>query len=154
MDTKLLLSVAGIALVLIYAIGSGLFVDNSGWYQSLNRPSWQPPDFVFGLIWPYNFIVLGTAAYIVPRQSELRTSIAFLAFLALSVFSALAWSYYFYRPHDLATASIALGAAALFTIPLLLFTLQAKTFLGILLVPYQGWLFLATALSISYWRSN
>ena len=55
----MLASVAAVVLVVIYAVGSGVWVSaNPGWYASLEKPSWQPPDIVFGLIWPYNFIAL------------------------------------------------------------------------------------------------
>jgi translocator protein len=57
-------SFAGIAIVLVYVIGSGLWVNTGdSWYANLNKPSWQPPGFIFGIIWPYNFIVLGIAAF-------------------------------------------------------------------------------------------
>jgi len=46
-------SVIGIALVLVYVVGSGLWVNTGdGWYRSLNKPTLQPPDFIFGLLWP------------------------------------------------------------------------------------------------------
>lgn len=154
MDMKTVLAVVAIGVVLLYAFGSGAFIDNSGWYQSLNRPSWQPPDLVFGLIWPYNFFVLGVSSFQVIRNGSERVSFIYFVFLVLSVLAALTWSYYFYRPHDLAMASLALALAAITTIPLLVLTLQSMTMLGILMIPYQGWLITATALSISYWRLN
>lgn len=143
-----------IGLVLLYAIGSGFFIDNSGWYQSLKKPTWQPPDIVFGLIWPYNFIMLGISGFIVVRDASNSRSILFLVFLALSVVAALAWSYFFYQPHDFTLASISLGLTALFTVPLLFLTLQTNALVGILLIPYQGWLMIATFLSVSYGRLN
>ena len=143
-----------IGLVLLYAVGSGFFIDNSGWYQSLNKPTWQPPDIVFGLIWPYNFIMLGISGFIVVRDASSSRSMIFLVFLALSVVAALAWSYFFYQPHDFTRASIALGLAALFTLPLLILTLQTNALVGILLIPYQGWLTIATLLSVSYGKLN
>ena len=143
-----------IGLVLLYAVSSGFFIDNSGWYQSLNKPTWQPPDIVFGLIWPYNFIMLGISGFIVVRDASSSRSMIFLVFLALSVVAALAWSYFFYQPHDFTRASIALGLAALFTLPLLILTLQTNALVGILLIPYQGWLTIATLLSVSYGKLN
>ena len=143
-----------IGLVLLYAVGSGFFIDNSGLYQSLNKPTWQPPDIVFGLIWPYNFIMLGISGFIVVRDASSSRSMIFLVFLALSVVAALAWSYFFYQPHDFTRASIALGLAALFTLPLLILTLQTNALVGILLIPYQGWLTIATLLSVSYGKLN
>ena len=61
---KAISQVTGVALVFIYAIGSGIWVNTGdNWYRDLNAPSWQPPDFVFGIIWPYNFIVLALIPY-------------------------------------------------------------------------------------------
>ena len=153
-ETRAVGIAVAIILVVIYAGGSGFFIDNSGWYQSLNKPSWQPPDIVFGLIWPYNFIMLGISGFIVVRDGSGTRAALFLLFLALSVIAALAWSYFFYQPHDFTAASISLALAALFTVPLLIFTLQTNALVGILLIPYQGWLTIATLLSISYGRLN
>lgn len=153
-DMKVIGIGVAIGLVLLYAIGSGFFIDNSGWYQGLKKPTWQPPDIVFGLIWPYNFIMLGISGFIVVRDASNSRSILFLVFLALSVVAALAWSYFFYQPHDFTLASISLGLAALFTVPLLFLTLQTNALVGILLIPYQGWLMIATFLSVSYGRLN
>ena len=48
------------ALVVGYAVGSGVWVSASpGWYAEPGRADWQPPDLVFGLIWPYNFVAWG-----------------------------------------------------------------------------------------------
>ena len=154
LDMKTVSIAIAIALVLLYAIGSGFFIDNSGWYQSLTKPSWQPPDIVFGLIWPYNFLLLGISGFVVIRESSTHRTLLFLIFLALSVIAALAWSYFFYQPHEFTYASISLGLATLFTVPLLIVTLQTNALVGILLIPYQGWLMIATLLSVAYGRLN
>ncbi len=143
-----------IGLVLLYAVGSGFFMDNSGWYQELKKPSWQPPGAVFGLIWPYNFIMLGISGVSVVRSGSGLQSVLFLLFLALSVTAAITWSYFFYQPHDFNAASISLVLATALTIPILIITLQTNTLLGILLIPYQIWLTIATVLSFSYGRLN
>ena len=99
---KSLLSVIGVATVFVYAIGSGLWVNTGdNWYRSLNQPPWQPPDFIFGLIWPYNFVVLGIAAVTVSNQLSTTRAIVYLSIFALSVVFALTWAYQFYRPHNL-----------------------------------------------------
>lgn len=153
-DYKVIFAGIGILLVLIYAIGSGYWVDNSGWYRSLNRPSWQPPDFVFGLIWPYNFVMLGIASVSVANNLSKLKSLAFLIIFAISVVSALLWSYFFYQPHDFTKASAALATTAILTLPLLALTFQASKTVGILLIPYQVWVTLASFLSASYGRLN
>jgi tryptophan-rich sensory protein len=82
---KNLTAFAGIALVFIYVIGSGLWVNTGdGWYRSLNQPAWQPPDFIFGIIWPYNFVVLGIAAVTIAQRATTTTTLIYLSFFALS----------------------------------------------------------------------
>lgn len=155
MQDKYFLAGIGIALVLIYAFGSGIWVSNvPGWYSSLNRPPWQPPDFVFGLIWPYNFIMLGVAAFYVAQSLNRTQNIIWLSFFALSIVSALMWAYQFYVPHNLTFATIALGLAALLTIPVLYLTFKASLVIGLLLIPYQLWVVIATTLAWGYSTRN
>ena len=145
----------GVLIVVIYAAGSGYWVSSSGnWYANLNRPSWQPPDIVFGVIWPYNFIMLGVAAFVVAQKLERGFVIAWLLVFAASVIAALVWSQQFYVPHNLVAAAIALASAALLTMPLVVITWRASSVMGALLLPYQVWVLLATGLSISYARLN
>ncbi|MEN9305957.1 MAG: hypothetical protein RLY76_1225 [Actinomycetota bacterium] len=155
METKYLLAGIGIFLVFAYAIGSGIWFSNApGWYTSLNRPAWQPPDFVFGIIWPYNFIVLGVAAYNTAQNLSRNLSITWLAFFAASVAAALTWAYQFYVPHNLSIAAIALVITALLTIPVLYLTFKASLLIGILLVPYQIWVIIASTLAWGYSTRN
>lgn len=155
MDTKYLLAGIGISLVFIYAIGSGIWVSNApGWYTSLNRPPWQPPDFVFGVIWPYNFIVLGFAAYNVAQSLSRNLTITWLGFFALSVAAALTWAFQFYVPHNLSLAAIALVITTALTLPVLYLTFKASILIGFLLVPYQIWVIIASTLAWGYSTRN
>jgi benzodiazapine receptor len=140
----------GIALVLIYAIGSGLWVNTGdNWYRNLNKPSWQPPGAVFGIIWPYNFVVLGIAAVIIAQRASTTTAIIYISFFALSITAALSWAYLFYRPHNLTGAAIALTLTPLLTIPMtyILFTISMP--MAIAVMPYQIWVAIAAALNWS-----
>jgi translocator protein len=155
MDFKFAAGALGIILVLVYAFGSGIWVSNApGWYSSLNRPPWQPPDFVFGLIWPYNFIMLGIAAFNVAQSLNRIQTITWLLFFGASVVSALVWAYQFYVPHNLSVSAIALGIAALLTVPVLYLTFKASILIGVLLIPYQVWVIIATTLSWGYSTRN
>jgi tryptophan-rich sensory protein len=155
MQDKYLLAALGIALVVIYALGSGIWVSNApGWYSSLVRPPWQPPSFVFGIIWPYNFIMLGIAAWNVAQSLTRAQTITWLLFFAASVTAALVWAYQFYVPHNLSVAAIALGIAALLTLPILYLTFKASLLIGLLLVPYQVWVAIAATLAWGYSTRN
>jgi translocator protein len=148
MSFRTAIAASGIAIVLAYAIGSGLWVNTGdNWYANLNKPSWQPPGFVFGIIWPYNFIVLGIATTVIGQRASKPAAFTYIAFFALSVIAALTWAYLFYNPHNLTGASIALTSTALLTIPMtyILFTISIP--MAIAVIPYQVWVAIAAALS-------
>ena len=152
---KSLLSVTGVVIVFVYAIGSGLWVNTGdNWYRSLNQPPWQPPDFIFGLIWPYNFVILGFASVAVANKLSTTNAIVYLSIFALSVAAALTWAYQFYRPHNLYAASIALAVVALLTLPMLYFIYQASVPLFFATTIYQVWVITATYLSYNYAKLN
>lgn len=155
MEFRVVATILGIALVFIYAIGSGVWVSTSpGWYSTLVRPSWQPPDFVFGIIWPYNFVMLGIAAFNVAQSLNRNQTIIWLGFFAASVAAALTWAYQFYVPHNLSVAAVALVTAALLTLPVLFLTFKASLLVGLLLVPYQIWVIIASTLAWGYSTRN
>lgn len=155
METKYLLAGIGIFLVFVYAIGSGVWVSSSpGWYATLNRPTWQPPDFIFGIIWPYNFVVLGFAAYNVAHSLSRNLALSWIVLFAASVASALTWAYQFYVPHNLSIAATSLIIAAILTLPILYLTFKASILVGVLLVPYQIWVIIASTLAWGYSTRN
>ena len=142
---------AGLLLLAVYIIGSGWWVSNSGgWYAALNRPAWQPPNWVFGVAWPYNFTVLAVAAFQIPRRLSAPQTWMWLGLFAASIAAALAWAYLFYGPHRLTASACALATAALLTVGLVLLAARASSALAWFLAPYQLWLFVATSLSIGY----
>ena len=148
-------SIIGIALVLLYVVGSGLWVNTGdSWYANLNKPSWQPPGFIFRLIWPYNFTVLGIAAVVVSQRASKPVVAIYLALFAGSVVSALVWAYQFYRPHNLVAASIALTLTVLLTVPMTvtLFTVSVPVALAVM--PYQVWVAVAATISWRYSQLN
>jgi tryptophan-rich sensory protein len=152
---KLIGSVLGIAILAAYVIGSGLWVNTGdNWYRNLNQPSWQPPDYIFGIIWPYNFIVLGIAAVTIAEKASRTSVVIYLAFFAFSVACALTWAYQFYQPHNLQLASVALIGTAVLTIPMILIAFRTSTPIAVALLPYQAWVATAATLSYQYSRLN
>jgi tryptophan-rich sensory protein len=143
--------ILGTAIVAVYAIVSGRWVaTDAEWYRSLPRPAWQPPSFVIGIIWPYNFALLIVATWLVASRSSSTNQLIWLSSLTLSVVAALSWAHLFYVPHSILASAFALVLATLFTIPLLVIAFRVSPALGIAFVPYQIWLAIATSLAFAY----
>ena len=153
MTFRTVAAASGIALVLIYMIGSSLWVNTGdNWYRDLAKPSWQPPSYLFGLIWPYNFIVIGIASVLIAQRASKVTTTIYLAFFALSVAAALTWAFQFYRPHNYLASAIALSAAALLTLPMTYIVATISIPMAIAFAPYQIWVAIAASLSWGYWH--
>lgn len=152
---RILVGSVSTVIVVLYAIGAGRWVStDAGWYRSLSKPAWQPPDVVFGLIWPYNFVMIVVASWAIAARESRTEHIVWIASLALSVVAALSWAYLFYVPHALYASGIALTVATLLTVPLVVITFRASMPLGFALLPYQVWLALATSLAFGYASRN
>lgn len=150
MSRALLLGAGFVVTVVVYAALSGLWVSaDQGWYARLPRPPWQPPDWVFGVIWPLNFAALLVAGIVLSRQAPDRAA-PVLVVLAVSVVLALGWAYLFYVPHSLGAAAWSLAGAALLTWVLLAMSARLVPWTGLLLTPYAVWVTLATTLAFWY----
>lgn len=146
-----MLVAVNVLLVIGYAFGSGLWVNNGGgFYRSLVRPWWQPPDWVFGVIWPYNFAALIAAGVAVALLAGRAQSLWWSGLLLVSVVAALSWARLFYVTQALPAAALALTLCALATVPLVVLAWQTRLWAGLILLPYQIWLFVAASLATGY----
>lgn len=125
-----------------------------GWYASLERPSFQPPEVVFGVMWPLNFLLLLVVGLTSVRAAPADVSWPATGVLAVSVVLALGWAWLFYVPHHLAAAAVCLAGATVVTWLLLAVVGRNEAWAALLLAPYALWLTVATALSVAYARLN
>jgi translocator protein len=154
MDRTTGLAAGFMGVTLTYAVLSTIWVSTDpGWYDGLRRPSFQPPDIVFGVIWPLNFLALGVVGVLASRRDSGAAG-PMLAVFAVSVAFALGWAYLFYVPHALGAAALSLGAAAMLTWIMVALAWRIAPGLGLGLVVYAGWLSVATALARSYAQLN
>ncbi|MEY3531560.1 MAG: hypothetical protein RLY68_562, partial [Actinomycetota bacterium] len=121
-----------------------------GFYRSLKRPFWQPPDFVPGIIWPYNFLVLIIAGIIIANNASNLFRFSYTIAFAFSVITALVWAHSLFIQHNLILAAISLAVTALSTVPMVAIAFQTDWKIGLALLPYQLWLIVASSLSIGY----
>lgn len=148
------LGTAVVAVVIAYAALSTVWTSHDpGWYAALPKPSWQPPDLVFGIIWPYNFFALLAVGLALVSRRPAGPVAVWLAVLVVNVVLALAWAYLFYVPHALTPAAVLLGGSAVAAWVLFVLAWQQLGWPALLVLPYAIWVSLATALAFAYARS-
>jgi tryptophan-rich sensory protein len=125
------------------------------WYATLVKPSFNPPNWVFGPVWTTLYALMGVALFLVWRAGLSSPGArAALALFAVQLALNFAWSWLFFGIHQPGWAFaeiVALWVAIAATI---------VTFFGIsraagwLMSPYLAWVSFAAALNFAYWRLN
>jgi tryptophan-rich sensory protein len=125
------------------------------WYANLNKPSFTPPNWIFGPVWTALFILMGIAAYLVWRKGLQNREVQ----IALSMFGVqlalnVLWSLFFFgcrQPLCAFVEIILLWAAIAVTI---WYFLRISKVAGFLLLPYFFWVSFAAILNFSIWKIN
>ncbi|MCX8100484.1 MAG: tryptophan-rich sensory protein [Geminicoccaceae bacterium] len=142
--------VAFLGLNFLAALTGALFRPGS-WYAGLAKPSWRPPDSLFGPVWAVLYVSIAVAGWLVWQRTGFGTAI--LVYLVSLVFNA-GWSVIFFglRRIDWGLAwMIGLWLSILATI--LVFA-PVSTTAALLLLPYLAWVSFAAALNFVIWRLN
>lgn len=148
-------TVAWLALVVAFAgLANAWNGHDPGWYAALPKPSFQPPDVVFGVMWPLNFLLLLVVGLTTVRTATAGQAWPAVGVLAVSVALALGWAWLFYVPHQLLGAAACLAGAAALTWVLVVVVGRIGVWGGVALVPYALWLTVATALAFAYARGS
>ena len=150
-----MITAAWLVVVAVYVGLSTIWVGHEpGWYAGLAKPSFQPPDAVFGIMWPLNFLALFVVGVWFTHSVEPTDAWRATGVLAASVVAALSWAWLFYVPHRLGAATACLIVAALLTWLLVALVARSLPAAGLALAPYAIWLSVASALSVGYTRLN
>ena len=136
------------------AAAAGARFSPGEWYENLNRPSWAPPNWLFGPVWTALYLCMALAAWLVTTQEGFENAKLPLAVFLLQLCLNALWSWLFFGLHrmDFALADILLLDAAIAATIMLFWRIVPLA--GYLLVPYLAWVLFATALNFSYWRLN
>lgn len=123
------------------------------WYATLNKPSFSPPNYVFGPIWTTLFALMGISLYLVlvsKAKSKQYAVKLFFVQLGLNVL----WSIIFFglkSPGVAFIEIIILWVAILYTIKAFRKISKISSYL---LYPYFGWVSIALVLNFSIWILN
>lgn len=125
------------------------------WYTTLTKPTWTPPNWVFGPVWTTLYILMGIALYLVWSSGLDRkdVKIAIVVFFVQLILNTL-WSLVFFGMHSLfggLVTIVILWIAILVNI--ILFYRISKS-AGLLLVPYIIWVSIASYLTYSVYLLN
>ena len=156
---KLLILAGCVAGVTASAVAGALAVDpESKYYRTLEKPSWQPPPPVYGIVWTplYADIALSTGHAIsqLGEQGRVKEQRALIGALAVNLVLNTKWSWLFFRFHRPWFAAAECAVLAASSADLVRRVAAADRRAGIALAPYPAWCAFATALTVAVARRN
>jgi tryptophan-rich sensory protein len=145
-------------LVVCFAAASagGLLTASSvtDWYQTLRKPTWTPPDWVFGPVWSSLYFMMGVAAWLVWRRADWSLTRGALWLFGIQLGLNVAWSGCFFA---LQRPGLALAELLVLLVAIAATTAAFRPISRVaaaLMVPYLTWSTFAAVLNYSIWRLN
>lgn len=121
------------------------------WYQTLEKPRWTPPDWVFPVAWTSIYLLISFAGAQVAVIEGNGYAMAFWA--AQAGFSTL-WTPIFFGLRLLRGSLAVMAPLWLSVLGCLWFHWQVDIWAGLAFLPYMIWVTVAAALNVAVWRMN
>ena len=126
---------------------------NSPWYQSLAKPTFNPPGWIFGPVWTILYTMMGIALWLLLRAGWGEARWAILLFAAQLLLNAL-WTPVFFRWHEIGWALAVVVAMEVLIVATIGAAWPVSRPAGVLLLPYAMWVGFASVLNATIWRLN
>jgi tryptophan-rich sensory protein len=142
-----------VALSFTAAAIGGFFLPGE-WYASLRKPTWNPPNWIFGPVWTALYAIMGFAAWLVWRRGGFAGNRLALSIFLTQLFLNALWSPLFFGLHR---PALAFGEIVLLWLAVLSTVVafwRTQPLASMLLVPYLAWVTFASALNFAIWRLN
>jgi len=151
---KALITVPAIVIVgSLMGVVSNSGFDN-GWYAALQKPAFQPPGWVFGVMWTTLYTMLGIALAAILNEPESKQRKLALSLFAAQLTLNFAWSPVFFGFGMIDLALVLIIVMLLLAVVTANLFRQIRPVAGWLMLPYLLWLCIATALNYETGRLN
>ncbi len=133
----------GVGAIAGFATASNI----GGWYATLSKPVFNPPNWIFGPVWTLLYILMGIALFLIWKQpaSLYKSNSLWLFFIQLLL--NFFWSFLFFYFHKIGLAFVDIVALLVFIILTIFSFSRLSKKAAWLLVPYICWVSFATILN-------
>lgn len=135
----------------------GLFTAQEipNWYASLKKPSFNPPNYLFGPVWTLLYFLMGISFYLILKEKKsnshkTQSIISFVIQITLNFF----WSFIFFKNHAMGWAYIEMCVLWLSIVWMLVSFYRINKVAAWLNVPYLVWVSFASILNLTIYQLN
>lgn len=148
--------IVSLFLPLSVGIVSGMFTSQAvpTWYATLNRPLFNPPNWVFGPVWTSLYILLGISFFLIWKEKASKERNLAIKVFSIQMLLNFAWSFIFFYFNLIGVALIEIILLWI-SIALMIYLFnKIKPFAAYLNIPYLLWVSFAAILNAGYYFLN
>ncbi len=125
------------------------------WFATLNKPTWNPPAYLFAPVWTILYLLMGISLWLIwkNKASEIDKRNQYLLF-AIQLFFNFWWSVFFFNFHSTAFALVDIILMLVIILLTIISFSRYSKLAAWLLVPYIAWVSFALILNFSIWNLN
>lgn len=142
--------------VLLIGFISGMSTADAinGWYTTINKPSFNPPNYLFGPVWTLLYALMGVSLFLVLRQEKSPARVLGLRLFAVQLVLNFFWSIIFFRFQLTGWALVEIICMWVVIAAMIRQFVRIKPIAGWIQVPYLLWVSFATLLNASIYYLN
>jgi tryptophan-rich sensory protein len=123
------------------------------WYVHLNKPFFNPPNYLFGPVWSLLYLLMGVSFYMILQSKSVAKKRAILIFF-IQLFLNFWWSFLFFKFQLLGISMIEIILMWLSILWMIIDFKKINETAGYLQLPYLAWVTFASLLNASIWYLN
>jgi translocator protein len=148
-----------ICLIIPLSIGAlgGFFTMEAvkTWYTTLDKPSFNPPNYLFGPVWSTLYAIMGVASYLVWKKRKTAKNYKLAAGIYfIQLVLNLMWSFLFFYQQQIGLALIEIIILLVAIIVNSVLFYKINKVAGLLYIPYILWVSFASVLTYSIYMLN
>ena len=124
------------------------------WYTTLNKPFFNPPNYLFGPVWTLLYLLMGISIYLVITNSESKQRKKAVFIFILQLFLNFWWSFIFFKFQCVGIALIEIIIMWTSILYMIIVFRKVNKPAAYLQIPYLMWVSFATILNASIYYLN
>jgi translocator protein len=124
------------------------------WYTTIQKPSFNPPNYIFGPVWSVLYLLMGVSFYMIIQspKSKIRTLAEIIFFV--QIFLNFAWSFLFFKFQLLGLSFLEIILIWSSVLMMIIVFRKINKIAAYLQIPYFLWLSFASVLNAAIWVLN
>lgn len=133
---------------------SGARFKPGAWYASLRKPSWNPPKWLFPVVWGPTYVMITIAGWLVWEQSTPSEAVWPMVAYGVQLLLNAGWSVVFFGLRQPGWGLVEISVLWLTIAACIVLFYPISPLASALLIPYLAWGTFAGTLTATIWRMN